>query len=555
MLGDVPLVLTAAAFGGWAFAQSEDAEYVEVKTASGRLRGARTGNLTTFKGIPYGGPIAGANRFKAAPALKPWVGVRDALAFGAPSLQPGQRRNEPPAAEDCLFLNVWTPAADNRKRPVMFYSHGGGFTTGSAASSYQDGGNLARVFDVVVVATNHRLGLVGYLYLGELGGEEYATSGNQGLLDIRDGLKWVRENIEAFGGDPGNVMIFGESGGGAKTSCLNAMPSAAPYFNKASVESGPGIRMMPREAAAETTLMTLRQLGIEKNEWRKILEVPAAKLVEAQGALGRSGGGPLGMNGGRKGMGGGSRPGGFGPVVDGVVLPGNPFDPEAPALSKDKPVLVGYNRDETVFFFNQQRNTEVFNLTEAALKERLAKEFAGNAEAIFETYRKSRPGASPSDLYIAITTARMIAIGAMTIAERKSAQRGAPAYMYVFKHENPALVPGTQHKMGTPHAMEITYKFYNVPQPGQQSANAGQQGGNAGGGLMSISQPESVKAAHNMAELWSTFARTGKPAAKGQPEWPAYTAQTRATMEIDADCRVVNDPYPLERKLWERLDP
>ena len=555
VLGEMPLVLTAAALSGRAFAQTADADYVEVKTASGRLRGARTGNLTTFKGIPYGGPISGANRFKAAPALKPWDGVRDALAFGAPSLQPGQRRNEPPQAEDCLFLNVWTPAADNRKRPVMFYSHGGGFTTGSAASSYQDGGNLARTFDVVVVSTNHRLGLVGYLYLGELGGEEYATSGNQGLLDIRDGLKWVRENIAAFGGDPGNVMIFGESGGGAKTSCLYAMPSAAPYFNKASIESGPGIRMMPREAAAETTLMTLKQLGIEKNEWRKILEVPAEKLVEAQGSLGRSGGGPLGMNGGRKGMGGGSRPGGFGPVVDGVVLPRHPFDPDAPAISKDKPLLVGYNRDETVFFFNQQRNTEVFNLTEATLKERLAKEFEGKADAIFETYRKSRPDASPSDLYIAITTARMIAIGAMTIAERKSAQRGAPAYMYVFKHENPALIPGTQHKMGTPHAMEITYKFYNVPQSDQQSANAGQQGANAGGGLMSISRPESVKAAHSMAELWSTFARTGKPAAKGQPEWPAYTAQTRATMEIDADCKVVNDPYPLERKLWERLDP
>ncbi|MCX6630029.1 MAG: carboxylesterase family protein, partial [Candidatus Solibacter sp.] len=149
-----------------------------------------------------------------------------------------------------------------------------------------------------------------------------------------------------------------------------------------------------------------KHLGIEKNEWRKILGVPADNLVEAQGALGRSGGGPLGMNGGRKGMGGGSRPGGFGPIVDGVVLPKHPFDPEAPVLSKDKPLLVGYNRDETVFFFNQQRNTEVFNRTEAALKERLAKEFEGNADAISETYHKSRPDASPSDLYIAITTAR-----------------------------------------------------------------------------------------------------------------------------------------------------
>ena len=220
-------------------------------------------------------------------------------------------------------------------------------------------------------------------------------------------------------------------------------------------------RVMPRDAAAETTLKTLQQLGIEKSDWRKLLDVPAEKLIQAQSGLGRSVGGPLGMNGGRKGMGGGSSPEGFGPVVDGAVLPRHPFDPEAPPISREKPLIVGYNRDETVFFFNQQRNTEVHSLTEASLQERLAKEFAGNAEAVFETYRKSRPGASPSDLYIAITTARMIGIGAMTIAERKSVQRAAPA----------------------------------------------------------------------------------------------YTAQSRATMEIDADCRIVNDLYPLERKLWERLDP
>jgi len=387
------------------------------------------------------------------------------------------------------------------------------------------------------VATNHRLGLVGYLYLGDLGGEEYATSGNQGLLDIRDGLKWVHDNIEAFGGDPGNVMIFGESGGGAKTSCLYAMPAAASYFNKASIESGPGIRMMPREAAAETALMTLKELGIEKSEWRKLLEVPADKLVAAQTALSRSGGGPLGMNGGRKGMGGGSRPGGFGPVVDGTILPHHPFDPSAPAISKNKPLIVGSNRDETIFFFQQQRNTEVFNLTEATLKERLAKEFGANGDAVFDAYSKSRPGASPTDLYIAITTARMIGVGAMTIAERKYAQRGAPVYMYIFTHESEALVPGTQHKVGAAHALEIRYKFYIAGQA------------TAGSGL------ENEKTAHNMAEMWSTFARTGHPAAKGQPEWPAYTTEKRASMEINAECRVVNDPYSLERGLWARLDP
>jgi para-nitrobenzyl esterase len=528
-------------------AEPERTQYVEVKTAYGRVRGVQHDGLATFKGIPYAGPVSGVNRFKAAPPLKPWTGVRDALTLGPPSIQPGQRRNEPSAAEDCLFLNIWTPAADSRKRPVMFYSHGGGFTTGSGGAGYQDGGSLARTWDVVVVATNHRLGLMGYLYLSELGGEEYATSGNQGMLDICDGLKWVHQNIESFGGDPSNVMVFGESGGGTKTSCLYTMPAAAPFFNKASIESGPGIRMLPRDVAAETALMTLKQLGLDKNDWQKLLDVPADKLLTAQNDLGQQarGAGPLTQNGGRRGMAGGSRPGGFGPVVDGKVLPRHPFDPDAPAISKNKPLMVGYNRDESIFFFQQQRNTEVFNLSEANLKERLANEFGKNADAVFDAYHQSRPESSPTDLYVAITTARMIGIGAMTIAERKYAERGAPAYMYIFTHESNAIVPGTQHKVGAAHATEIPYKFYNIQTDGSITGN----------GIMSVAGPESVQAAHNMSEMWSMFARTGHPSAKGQPVWPAHTTERRSTMEIDTQCKVVDDPHPLERKLWERLDP
>ena len=377
--GNSLAALCTAALPESAFAQSEETEFVEAQTSNGRVRGETKAGLATFRGIPYAGSVSGANRFKAAPPLQRWTGVRDALKFGPPSPQPGRtaRGDEPAPDEDCLVLNVWTPAADNRKRPVMFYSHGGGFITGSGGAAYQDGGNLARTFDVVVVATNHRLGLMGYLYLGELGGEEYAMSGNQGLLDIRDGLKWVRENIAGFGGDPDNVMIFGESGGGAKTSCLYAMPSAAAYFNKASIESGPGVRMLPRDVAAETAMMTLKHLGIEKNQWRQLLEIPLDKLMAAQSELGQRqpGGGPLTMTGGRRGMGGGTRPGGFGPVVDGVILPHHPFDPEAPAISKNKPLIVGSNRDETVFFFQQQRTTELFNLTDATLKEHVDREF------------------------------------------------------------------------------------------------------------------------------------------------------------------------------------
>jgi para-nitrobenzyl esterase len=313
-------------------ADSGKEETIEIETTYGRIRGLRTNGLSTFKGIPYGGSVSGGNRFKAALRLQPWKGVRDALKSGPPSLQPSPRpsfgTSEGMPAEDCLYLNVWTPAVDGRKRPVMFYSHGGGFTVGSGGAPYQDASNLARAWDVVVVATNHRLGVMGFLYLGELGGEEYATSGNQGLLDICDGLKWVHDNIASFGGDPDNVMIFGESGGGAKTSCLYAMPVAAPYFNKASIESGPGIRMLPRDMAAETTMMVLKQLGIEKNDWRKLLDVPAEKLLAVQADLGKQpGGGPLTMSGGRRGIGGGGRPGGFGPVVDGTILPHHPFDP------------------------------------------------------------------------------------------------------------------------------------------------------------------------------------------------------------------------------------
>ena len=537
--------------------EEEKKEYVEVETAYGRIRGLKTGELSVFKGIPYGGPVSGANRFKAAPPLKPWTGVRETLKSGPPSLQSPLRPyfgiSEGMPAEDCLFLNVWTPAADARKRPVMFYSHGGGFTVGSGGAPYQDGGNLARTWDVVVVETNHRLGLMGFLYLGELGSEEFATSGNQGLLDICDGLKWVRENIHAFGGDPENVMIFGESGGGAKTSCLYAMPAAAPLFHKASIESGPGIRMLPADSAAETTMMVLKQLNIDKSQWRKLLEIPGDQLLEVQVELGkRPTGGPLTMSGGRRGIGGGGRPGGFGPVVDGTVLPHHPFDPNAPAISKDKPLIVGHNRDETIFFFMESHNTDVFNLSEIALKERLQAEFGTHADEVFSAYRASRPEASPTDLYIAISTARMIGLGSITIAERKYAQHGAPVYSYIFTHESNRIVPGTQHKVGAAHAMEIAYKFDLINSGGKPSEKEAQQTATR---TMMDSDPESVKTAQNMSEMWSTFARTGKPGAKGQPDWVPYDTDRRATMLINAECKVVDDPFSLERSVWEKLEP
>ena len=545
---------------GWSETAPLGPPYVEVETSYGKVRGAQGNGLVRFRGIPYAGSVSGPNRFKAAPPLQPWTGVRDALEFGAPSMQPGRgRANEPPYAEDCLFLNVWTPAADGRKRPVMFYSHGGGFTTGSGAAGYQDGSNLARTWDVVVVATNHRLGLLGYLYLGELGGEEYATSGNQGLEDIRDGLKWVHGNIERFGGDPNNVMIFGESGGGAKTSCLYAMPSASSYFNKASIESGPGLRLRSKDTAARTTEMVLQQLGLDKSQWRQLLEVPADKLVEIQGTVGRPASssqgsqsrGPSMRDNARYGFTYSGAGGGFAPTLDGHIMDHDPFYPTAAAISKNKPLIVGYNRDEMNFFFAQGRATDVYSLTEDTLKDRLDRELGGNAGVVLNAYKKSRLDASPADLYVAIATARFDVIGSVTIAERKFAQHGAPVYMYNFVHESKRLIPGTNHIYGAAHAAEIVYKFNNVPAPdtGLPAAQS------PAGAIFGSSDQSSIDTALAMSGFWSSFARTGRPSAKGQPAWPAYTTQKRATMFIDAQCKVVDDPYTLERQVWDKVDP
>ena len=530
-----------------AWAQSQPKDTVDVRTAYGRLRGIRDGDLVTFKGVPYAGPVSGKNRFKAPPPLEPWTGVRDAFTPGPPSIQPSKPSfgiDEPFPSENCLVLNIWTPAADHRRRPVMFYNHGGGFVVGSGSTWYQDGSNLAREYDVVVVANNQRLGLLGYLFLADLAGEEYASSGNQGILDIAAALKWVHENIEAFGGDPHNVMVFGESGGGAKTSCIYALPAAKNYFNKASIESGPGVHMMSRELATETARMVLDELGLSEKEASKLPDVPAEELLKVQLSLGKkSAGGGLTRNGGRQGM-VVPRAGGFAPVVDGTFLPHHPFDPTAPEISSRKPLMVGVNKDETAFFFLEGKQNDIFTLTEDGLKSRLQNEFSSSAEEILTTYRKSRPGASPGDLYIAITTARAMWLGSLEIAEKKSAQHSAPVYMYIFTHQSNLLVPGTNHRLGAAHATEIWYKFNNVDLEGPKNPAVPSLIG---------TDADREKAALNMSEMWTTFANTGHPGAKGQPFWPAYTLQKRATMMIDAQCTVENDPFGPERALWDSL--
>ncbi len=508
-------------------------DFVDVEITHGKIRGIRTEGVNIFKGIPYGGRISGDRRFCRPAPLEPWTGIREALQLGAPAIQP-PRRNEPDPSEDCLFLNVWTPANDNKKRPVMFYNHGGGFVGGSGGAGGQDGANLARNFDVVVVQTNHRLGLLGFLYLDEIAGSDYVGSGNMGILDITAGLKWVHDNIAQFGGDPNNVMIFGESGGGAKTSCLYALPEAAPYFNKASIESGPGVRMTEREIASETTEKLLKELNIDRKEWRKLLEIPAADLLAVQAKF--SFVAPsLSKN---------NRTLGFGPVVDGVVLPYHPFDPTAPKISRNKPLLTGWNEDEYTFFAWERHDTESFKLDFAGLQAKLEPQYGADAKKIIEVYRKSRPNASAPDIFVAVSSITMMGLGSIDIAEKKVKQNGAPVYLYNFGYKSENKIPGTDYPMGTPHAMDISFKFNNeVPlKDGEQPRMS--FGGN---------RPERFVASHHFAELWTTFARTGKPAAEGVPEWPAYNLLNRPTMRIDSTCEVINNRFEAEIDMWRSI--
>jgi len=502
---------------------------VEAKTTCGRLRGTkRDSGAMVFKGIPYAGSPAGANRFKPPVPVKPWSGVRDALVYGPQSIQPHDP-NMPPetvrtiTGEDCLVLNVWTPGVDNRRRPVMFYSHGGGFTTGNGGTetapgnAFHDGGALAENYDVVVVTHNHRLGLLGSLYLGEILGEEYAGSGCAGMLDICAALRWVDDNIENFGGDPGNAMIFGESGGGFKTSLLTAMPAAHGNFHKASVESGSLLKGMPKKQGTDMARAVLAKLGLSDATARKMHDVPAADLLAAQTdpkiAAGL----------------------GFSPVVDGRYIPSDPYDPVAPAISKDIPMIVGTNKDEAVFF--NMRNAEVFSMDEAGLKQRVTAMFGSKAVRVIEVYRGSRPGASPTDLYLAIQTAQIFWANAVKMAERKAAQHAAPVFMYMFTYESNALAnENPPYPFKAAHAMEIAFKFDHPESQGLIGTN-----------------PERFQVAKNMSHAWAQFARTGDPSFDDIPKWPVYSLDRRETMLINAECKVVEDPLRAERLLWQEL--
>lgn len=504
-----------------------------VQTTGGAVRGASRDGVVCFKGIPYAGSPAGENRFKAPPPLKPWSGVRDAFEYGPASIQPldpNRPKSIPmfPTSEDCLVLNIWTPAFwHGQKRPVMFYSHGGGFVSGNGGAetpvddTIHDGSALARNYDVVVVTTNHRLGVLGYLYLEELLGEEYAASGIAGMLDIVAALRWVHENIEQFGGDPDRVMLFGESGGGMKTSVLTAMPSAHGFFSRASVESGSMLNGISRDRATEMTRTVLSKLGLSASEARQLLTLPASRFAKVSSSP------QIGF--------------GMGPVVDGHYLPSNPYDPVAPLISAEIPMIIGTNENEAVFLYRNQ--PAIFTMTEAQLRERITSTFHEHASEVLSVYRRSYPDASPTNIFLSIETARFMWANAIDQAERKAKQNAAPVYMYMFRYQSNALAnQDPPYPLRACHAMEMPFKF-DHPQFKSKGGVTGDLGTN----------PGRFATALNMSGAWAAFARTGNPNFEGIPHWPRYTLDKRETMFINAECRVVGDPWREERLLWSKL--
>jgi len=506
-----------------------------LEVTGGRIRGLRADGVSSYLGIPYGGNTAPC-RFQPALAPKPWTGVRDCFELGAQCIQGDvggagagadlssefvkrvlaafkSTMETGEGSEDCLFLNIYTPdASPRRRRPVMVWLHGGGFAIGSGGDRQYDGARLCRRGDVVVVTLNHRLNALGYLYLGALH-EDFADSGNVGQLDMIRALQWVRDHIAAFGGDPRNVTIFGQSGGGAKVSAMLAMPPAHGLFHKAIVQSGAALTMVDKNAAAELAERTLSALGLAKSEVHRLQTLDAKAVIKAASAAQRPGGR------------------GLAPVVDGRALPTHPFQPVAPEISRQVPMMIGTTKDESTLFLSAD---PLFGKMTAEQAEARFRQMLGNerGSSAFELYRSLRPDDPPTYWVTSMATDRGARADSIRQAERKFAQHGAPVYMFRVDYHLPIL----DGVMRAPHGTEVPLVFDNVDRTPNLVGNGA----------------DAHALAALMSQAWINFARGGDPSQRGLA-WPAYDPKVRSTMLFDRQTRVADDPDSAIREFWSRV--
>jgi para-nitrobenzyl esterase len=489
------------------------------KTEAGLVRGYIEDNIYTFKGIPY----ARAKRFEAPAKVKPWEGVRSSTTYGpvAPLMTPTTSVYDEPefvfdhdwgyTSEDCLRINIWTPKTDNKKRPVLFWLHGGGFSAGSSQElpSY-DGRNLSEKGDVVVVSINHRLNLLGFLDLSAYG-EKYKYSANNGMLDIKAALQWVKNNITSFGGDPDNVTIFGQSGGGGKVNTLMAMPSANGLFHKAINQSGTSrTRLLEKEDTQAIGKEVLNQLGLDENQVDSIQNMPFAKL-SAAGAKAlqivdqkmRSEGRPMISRGKLN----------WSPSRDGNVLPYQLFSDEAFELSKNVPLLIGTTKNESAAF----ASARFFGAPEAEILGYIKETYKDEADTYLSAVKKAYPNdVLPSDLISVDVVYRPRAVDQANA--KSSLKKGAPVYMYLFTWQSPVF----NGKYKALHCMELPFVFDNIERANHMT----------GGGK------EAHVLADKMSQAWINFARNGNPNHKGLPQWARYDSTNTATMHFDTSCEV-----------------
>ena len=503
-----------------AHAQIQTGENVAVtSTESGKVRGYIHQGIYTYKGIPY----AEAKRFEAAQKPKPWTGVRSSMTYGpvAPLIDPTtQVQDESEFAfhhdwvypnEDCMRINVWTPGInDGKKRPVLFWIHGGGFTAGSSQElpSY-DGENLAKKGDVVVVSINHRLNILGYLDLSAYG-DKFKYSANNSVLDMRVALEWVKNNIQNFGGDPGNVTIFGQSGGGAKVNTLMAMPSAKGLFHKAINQSGAfKSTMLEKSETQAITKEVLKALNLNESQIDSLQKVPfpllaaaGKKALKAISDRMKAEGKPVGGFGLS-----------WGPSHDPALLPYQLFSKEAFELSKDIPLMIGTVKNE----FMPSAFAGLANGTATQINDWIKKTYGDKSEAYLKAVKQAYPNdTKPSDLIDVDTRFRP---GAVEQAKSKSAVAGsAPVYMYLFTWQSPVM----DGKFKAVHCMEIAFAFNNIARCEEMT----------GGGK------EAYALAHKVSQSWINFARTGNPGHKDLPQWPAFNETNTATMHFDNQCVV-----------------